>query len=139
MAALLGLGALAIVVVAVVGLYVSRQRSLTRRVGSFTCLVRVEPPGDATWTAGIAHYGASELVWWRSLSLAPRPARCWTRSELTVVERESLAGTDEQGRPLLLVRCVHRGERFEMTVSEPAFAGLVSWLESGPRPVGRVV
>ena len=137
--ALLGLGALLLVVVTVAGLYLSRQRTLTHRVGSFTCLLRTEPPPEVGWTAGIAHYGAERLVWWRTLSLAPRPARTWSRAELTLVERVRLDGRDDAGRPLLLVHCVHRGERFQLTISEQACAGLVSWLESGPRPVGRAL
>lgn len=136
-AALLGIGALLLVLLVPVGLYVSRQRTLSRRVGSFGCQLRGDH--ESTWTAGIAHYGASRLVWWRTLSLSVRPAHTWSRSELTLIERVPLDQVDEYGGTLLRVHCLHHEERFQLTMSEAACAGLVSWLESGPRPVGRVI
>lgn len=137
-AALLGVGALLLVAVVPFGLYVSRQRTLSRRVGSFACHLRPETP-DAPWTAGIAQYGASRLSWWRTLSLAPRPGRSWSRATLTVLERVPTEHVDEAGHPQVLLRCAHEDERFELLMSAGACAGLVSWLESGPRPVGRVI
>lgn len=136
-AALLGIGALLLVLLVPVGLYVSRQRTLSKRVGSFSCQMRSDH--ESAWTAGIAHYGASRLVWWRTLSLSVRPAHTWSRSELTLVERVRLDQVDEYGDALLRVDCRHHEERFQLTMSEAACAGLVSWLESGPRPVGRVI
>lgn len=126
-------------VVAVGGLFFSRQRTLHGRVGSFACHLR--PEGDAVvgWSAGIAHYGTARLAWWQTFSLAPRPARTWSRSGLTILEREALAETDHSGDPLVVVHCEHGGERFALLLSDGAAAGLVSWLESGPRPVGREI
>lgn len=138
LAALLGVGALLLVAVVPFGLYLSRQRTLSQRVGSFTCLMRPETP-DAPWTAGIAQYGATRLSWWRTLSLAPRPARSWSRATLTLLERVPVEHVDEAGRPQVLLHCAHDDERFQLLMSAPACAGLVSWLESGPRPVGRVI
>lgn len=139
--AVVALGVLLLAAVTVAGLYLSRQRTLSRRVGSFACAFRDAPGGEpaGSVTAGIAQYATGRLIWWRTLSLAPRPARSWSRSDLVVLDRDPLAETDELGRPLLRVRCGHRGTTFDLTMSEPAFAGLVSWLEAGPRPVGRVV
>lgn len=136
-AALLGIGALLLVLLVPVGLYVSRQRTLSQRVGSFACQLRAEHEG--AWTAGIAQYGTDRLDWWRTLSLSVRPAHSWSRSELTLVERVRLDEVDELGGTLLRVHCRHHEERFQLTMSEAACAGLVSWLESGPRPVGRVI
>lgn len=138
------LGVLLLAVVLVVFLYLSRQRTLSRRVGSFSCAMR--PEGDSAadhdgrpWTPGIAQYATGRLLWWRVVSLAPRPACTWSRSELTLVERIPVDAVDEHGQPLLLVRCRHGAEEFQLTMSAPACAGLVSWLEAGPRPVGRVI
>ena len=114
------------------GLYLSRQHTLTRRVASFGCLLRDAPSGVA-WRAGVAQYGAGRLMWWTSLSLSPRPARTWSRAHLELLERTQLDQADERGRPLLRLRCRHQGEEFEVIVSAPACAGLVSWLESAPR------
>lgn len=139
------LGALLLGAVVVAFLYLSRQRTLARRVGSFACAFRADT-GDGSdagsgrhWAPGIAQYARGRLLWWRSHSLAPRPAHAWSRSELTLVERTQLDTVDEQGRPMLLVRCRHGAEHFQLTMSVPACAGLVSWLEAGPRPVGRVI
>lgn len=137
--ALVVLGALLLVVGAVLAMFWSRQSTLSRRVGSFSCGLRPDRQGEAPWASGIAHYTSARLVWWRVLSLSPRPAAAWSREELTLVDRVPLAEVDERGQPLLLVRCRHGEDSFQLLVSAPACAGLVSWLESGPRPVGRVI
>lgn len=136
--ALLVLGALLLLLGGLLALFWSRQSTLSRRVGSFSCGLR--PDGDeGSWANGIAHYTSSRLVWWRLLSLWPRPAASFSRAELTIVERVVLDEVDDRGQPLLLVRCVHGDDEFQALMSAPACAGLVSWLESGPRPVGRVI
>ena len=138
LAALVGVCALALVAgVALVAAYVSRQRTLSRRVGSFACGLRLRAGHAAV--AGVAHYTADRLRWWRSLSLWPRPACAWVRADLVVVQRTPAGEVDEAGRALLRVTCEHRGEAFELVMSEQACAGLVSWLEAGPRAVRRVV
>lgn len=133
-AALLGLGAVLVGVVGVVGLYVSRQRTLTRRVASFSCFLGT---GEG-WQHGIAQFGRDRLVWWRTVSLAPRPALAWSRAELVIVGR-SPSGQAEDGRPLVLLHCRHGIETVQMVIPEPAVAGLVSWLESAPRSVRQVL
>ena len=123
----------------VVLLYASRQRTLSRRIGSFSCSLHVAGASEGAWTAGTAQYGSGRLYWWRTLSLSPRPARTWSRQDLVVTERVRLDERDEAGRQIVLVRCRHREETFDLSMSDPAFAGLVSWLESGPRRVGRLL
>lgn len=129
----LGLAALA-AALALVGALATRQRRLIHRVGSFACSWAA---GDAQLSGvpGIAQYGTGRLDWWRSVSLAPRPARSWTREGLEVVERRELSEADDRGRPLVRVSCRHAGERFTLTMSAPAYAGLVSWLEARPRRI----
>jgi len=131
-----GVAALLVVLLVAVG-YVSRLRTLTGRVGSFSCNLRSGP--TASWTSGIAQYRTMSLEWWRVMSLSPRAERSWSRSALTLLDREPTSLTDDRGRPLLLVRCEHRGMTFELLMSDAACAGLVSWLEAGPSPTGRVV
>lgn len=138
LAGLLGLGALVLVAVTVVALFVSRQSTLSGRVGSFTCGLRADDV-DGPWTNGIAQYATGRLVWWRVLSLAPRPARTWSRADLTLLERSGTDEVDHLGQQLVRVRCSHGDETFQLLMTAPACAGLVSWLESGPRPVGRVI
>lgn len=115
-----------------------RRRALTGRVASFSCSLRAMPAPDAPWSRGIAQYGTGRLMWWRTLSLSLFPARTWSRSSLVILERTDLPGTDPQGRRLVLVTCRHEDRMFQLMLSAPALAGLVSWLESGPRPVGQV-
>ncbi|MDT0166968.1 DUF2550 domain-containing protein [Actinotalea sp. AC32] len=139
LAALLGVGALLLVAATVVGLFLSRQSTLSGRVGSFSCGLRADDGDEGAWTSGIAQYATGRLVWWRVLSLAPRPARTWSRTELTLAERIATDEVDHHGQALVRVRCAHGDESFQLLMTEPACAGLVSWLESGPRPVGRVI
>ena len=131
--ALVGLGAVLLVVGVVVALYVSRQRTLSHRVASFGCMLNAGENVSRMWQPGTAQYTRESLLWWRTLSLSPRPARSWSRSQLEVVERVPVGQDDEEGRPLLLVHCRHGADAFQLMVSAPAYAGLVSWLESGPR------
>lgn len=138
-ATLLGLGAVLLVLVGLVGLYVSRQRTLSRRVAAFSCVLNPGPAVEGLWLPGIAQFARDRLLWWRSVSLAPRPARMWLRAELTLVDRVPLGQQDEEGRPLLVVHCRNGEESFHLMISAAAYAGLVSWLESGPRRGGRVV
>lgn len=133
------LGLVLLLVLLVAALYHSRQRTLSQRVGSFTCALRPEGAEGGPGTPGIAQYTTGRLVWWRTLSLAPRPAHSWSRAELTLLERVGLDEVDDAGQRVLLVRCCHGAQAFELTMSEAACAGLVSWLESGPRPSGRVI
>ena len=139
LATLLGLGAVLLVLGGFLGLYVSRQRTLSRRVASFSCLLNSGEEVTRMWQPGIAQYTRDRLLWWRTLSLAPRPARSWSRRELTLLERTPVGQVDEAGRPLLLVHCRAGEEAFQLMVSAPAYAGLVSWLESGPRSVRGVI
>lgn len=136
--ALIVLGVLLLLGGGLLGMFVSRQTTLSSRVGSFSCGLRPEG-SEGSWSNGIAHYTSSRLVWWRLLSLWPRPAATFSRADLTIVERVPLAEVDDRGQALLLVRCVHGDDEFQALMSAPACAGLVSWLESGPRPVGRVI
>lgn len=125
---------LALAVLVVAGLGVSRYRSLTHRVGSFRCSVRVR----GRWRRGIAHYGARHLYWWRLRSLAPRPLHVWPRGDLEVLERTAVDPAAPPGGPYL-VRCrVGASEEVDLIMTPEAYAGLTSWLEAAP-PVARSV
>ena len=132
------LGAVVLVLVVVVLLGASRLRVLSGRIGSFVCAARLAGAPEGTWTPGIAHYGAGRIDWWRSWSLAPRPARTWWRQDLEVVGRSPL---DRLGdADLLVVRCRYHDTDFELTMSPDALAGLTAWLEAAPpTDVSRVV
>jgi hypothetical protein len=125
---------LALAVLVVVGLAVSRYRSLTHRVGSFRCSARVR----GRFRHGIAHYGSRHLYWWRLRSLAPRPLHVWPRGAFEVLGRSAVDPAGPTGGAYL-VRCrVGDGEEIELVMSPEAYAGLTSWLEAAP-PVARTV
>jgi hypothetical protein len=129
-AAVLGAVVLVFLVIALLG--ASRLRTLSRRVGSFLCSARLAQPSGAAWSAGIAHYGAGRIDWWRSWSLAVRPARSWRREDIEVVAWTPLTSADDADADLLLVRCRHQGTDYELTMSRDAYAGLTAWLEAAP-------
>lgn len=120
-ALLLGLGLLV--------LLVTRVRSLGRRFGTFECALR--RAGRTTWAGGIAGYGADRLVWYRVLSLSPRPAHSWQRSAMLVVARSSrLRGGRRTAITEATVRCAE--DEFALAMSDQAYAGLTAWLEAAP-------
>jgi len=123
------LGAVVLVVLVVALLGASRLRTLSGRVGSFLCSGRPAEPAGRAWSAGIAHYGAGRIDWYRSWSLAPRPAHSWRREEIEVTGRVPLSDPDPD---LVLVRCRYQGTDYELTMSRDAFAGLTAWLEAAP-------
>jgi hypothetical protein len=127
-AAALGAVVLAVMVVALLG--ASRLRALSGRVGSFLCSGRPVEPGGRAWSAGIANYGAGRIDWYRSWSLAPRPAHSWRREDIEVTGRVPVTGSSDPD--LVLVRCRYQGTDYELTMSGDAFAGLTAWLEAAP-------
>lgn len=139
------LASLVVVVVGLAGLWLSRTRTLVRRVGSFSCLlVEVRASGDAPQGRGVAQYGTQTLYWWRRLSVMPRPARTWARRSIVVLDRTMLPPVP--GRPQAVVarcRVVPAGggpaQEIRLQMSADAYAGLTSWLEATPSRVGKVI
>ncbi len=121
-----------VVVLALVGLALSRAHTLDRRVGSFRCAFGRSSSGP--WTAGIAQYGARQLYWWRRTSLAPRPSVRWDRVGLSVVDRRAVEGTG-----LVVVTCRSGAQDVFLQMSPDAYAGLTSWIEATPSRVGSVI
>lgn len=113
-------------------MYASRRRALERRVGSFACRVQLAGEARVARTMGVAQYGVGRLVWYRALSLSPRPAHTWKRSELALLERTQLDPVGGSAVGLMRLRCRCQGDEFDLTVSRAASAGLTSWLEAGP-------
>lgn len=128
---------LVVAALVVLGLGLSRWSSLTRRVGSFRCALRVR----GRLTRGIAHYGARHLYWWRLRSLAPRPEQVWPRGGMDVLERTALDPAVVGGP--YLVRCRVAGprgdEELELVMTPEAYAGLTSWLEAAPPVAHHVI
>lgn len=132
------------VAVVVAGLWFSRTRTLSRRVGSFSCLLVELHRHESSPARGVGQYGSMTLYWWRRYSIVPRPARVWSRSSIEVLERTVLPLVP--GRPQAVVaRCrvapSSGGPPREITLqmSADAYAGFTSWLEATPSRVGKVI
>jgi hypothetical protein len=128
--------ALVLLLLAVVGLWLSRTHTLGHRVGSFRCASGRAEGGP--WSAGVAQYGSEHLYWWRRWSLAPRPRARWNRSGFAILERH-VHDLQLPGTRVLRVTCDCDGERFWLLMSPEAYAGLTSWIEATPSRVSRVV
>ncbi len=138
---LLTLAALLALAVLVGGLWLSRTRTLSHRLGSFSCSFARRPEGP--WVRGIAQYGVRRLYWWRLASIVPRPRYVWSRPRIAVVSRSLVPSPD--GRPrIVLVRCRVAGEtsassEVYLHMSPEAYAGLTSWIEATPSRVTSVI
>ena len=97
--------------------------------------MRTHGVGVSPWQAGFAIYRADCLVWWRSWSLRPQPHRRWVRERLSIVNRTEIVGTEIVGTEipgLWLVHCRYDDSTLDLTMSDGAYAGFSSWLESAP-------
>jgi len=138
---LLTLAALLVLAVLGSGLWLSRTRTLSHRLGSFSCSLARRPEGP--WARGIAQYGVRRLYWWRLASILPRARHVWSRPRIVVVSRTPLPSPD--GRPrIVLVHCQVAGETSAPTevylqMSPEAYAGLTSWIEATPSRAASVI
>ena len=84
--------------------------------------------------AGIARYADDRLDWFRLVDLSWRPHRSLTRAQLTIVDRRRPAGGDETvlSPDWVLVRCRHDQTMLDLGMSELAYTGLATWLQSAP-------
>jgi hypothetical protein len=137
MVTLMVIGLLLVLSLLIVGLFILRRFVLTRTVGTFDCSLRQDSDsGDAepSWILGVARYEVDRLDWFRVFSMAPRPGRVLNRSQLTVIERR--APTDDEKYSVmpgsLIVRCSYGSRELELAMSQEAFNGFATWLESAP-------
>ena len=121
------------------GLVVGRRYALGRSLVSFDCALRkrsLRRPGG--WMLGVARYGTDQLEWFRVFTLAFRPKRVFDRSLLEVTERRPPNDTEQDSLlpGSLVVSCRYGGTvelaRVEFAMSESAYAGFATWLESAP-------
>jgi hypothetical protein len=118
-----------------VGTFVIRRYVLTREGGTFDCSLRREAGRSrGSWIPGVARYESDRLDWFRIFTLSPRPGRSLARTRLVIIERRNPEGPE--GYPLLsghvIVRCAYGAATLELSMSEPAYSGFSTWLESAP-------
>lgn len=125
--------ALAVLVLVALGvLLVSlRRRVLTRRLGAFDCSARRD---DGRWVLGVAGFRRDDMAWYRVFGVDVGAGRTWDRRELEVVRRRRPQGTEAFAvlPDAVVVECRHRDESLELAMSEEAYTGFASWLESSP-------
>jgi hypothetical protein len=128
-------GALIMLVVAAFSSVVLRRRWLSNGAGAFDCSLRsVMAPHGKGWTLGIARYQSDRIEWFRVFDLSPRPRQILFRSDLMVQDRRSPRGVEAFAvmTGFVIVSC-RRGTSFvELAMSEQAYTGFASWLESAP-------
>lgn len=113
-----------------------RRRWLARAGGLFDCSLRLRTttPG-AGWVLGVARYSEDRLEWFRSFSLALRPRVVFERAETRAGRQrtpdpiEALALLEDQ-RIIMLDET--DGTSWELSMSNDALVGLLSWLEAAP-------
>jgi Protein of unknown function (DUF2550) len=114
---------------------VSRRRFLTRGVGAFDCSLRMgEHSFGKGWRLGVARYESDRIDWYRVFSVSPRAGASLVRAELDVQERRSPSGQETFAvlAGSIIARCQYRGELVELAMTEQAYTGFSSWLESAP-------
>lgn len=128
---LLGVGMLVVVVALAL---VLRQLTLSRRRGSFECILqRRGRDGHGAWQHGLMRYGNDRLLWFRAASLRATPHLVIARSEIQDVHRTRLPARTEGGAESYLLEFSLRGGRqARAIVGLVPGAALNSWLEAAP-------
>lgn len=115
---------------------VVRRYLLTRDLGSFDCSLRREHGGHSTgrWMLGVARYGSDRLDWYRLFSMSPRPWRSFARARLMILEQRRPQGGEAYSvmAGAVIVRCAYGTLVLELAMTELAYNGLSTWLESAP-------
>jgi len=127
-------GACALVLLVVLVVIVLRRRRLTSRLGTFDCSVRRPTGARPRWALGVARYEIDRLDWYRTFSLSPRPSCSFARGALDVsLWRDAEGGEVFAVQPgAIVVECRHSGGELDLAMSNDAYTGFASWLESAP-------
>ena len=124
--------ALCLVLILVVA---ARRVVLQRRGGAVDLSLRLrDDRAGAGWALGIGLFDGDALRWYRVFSLAPRPRRVLSRTDLTVVRQR--APEEPEAMALLadavVVECVSTAGPVTMAMDPSAVTGFLAWLEARP-------
>jgi len=115
--------------------FVGRRRFLSRSSGTFDCSLRTstERMGKG-WVLGLARYEADRIEWFRVFDLSMRPRRVLLRGDMQVQQRRYPTGPEVFSlmSGFVVVRCAYEQGHLELAMSEQAYTGFASWLESAP-------
>ena len=134
---LVAFGTAVVLLVVGIGVFIFRRYLLTRVIGSFDCSMRrsdVLPGPGGGWIPGVARYEQDRLDWFRVFTMSPRPTRSLFRGRLDIIERRPPQGSEVYAvlPGWVIVRCVYGQHTIELAMSEMAYNGLATWLESAP-------
>lgn len=133
---LLFFAVVAAVLVVVIALFVLRRFLLTRELGTFDCSLRREDSGHSQgrWMVGVARYESDRLDWFRIFTMSPRPRRSFARGRLVILDRREPDGPEVYSvvPGSVIVRCAYGAAVLELAMSDPAYSGFATWLESAP-------
>ena len=121
-------------VIVLLALVVVRRRSIERRSGAFELTVSRRASGAAGWSIGTAVYHDDHLEWYRTFSLAWRPAVVLPRRgvEITGRRHPDTAESHVLAPGTIVVDLVSAEGELRLSLTPPALTGLLSWLESSP-------
>jgi len=135
-AEIIGLALLVAFLLSIVAIAV-RRSLLTRSGGVDLCWRRTLRADGQGWIFGQGRYRGGLFVLYRSFSPLPMASRVLHRDRLHLGERRALIGTEPDLLPVgsVVLRCSDGTSPIELALTEEAFTGLRSWLESVP-PTG---
>jgi hypothetical protein len=125
--------ALILLLVALVGAVLLRRELLSRGIGTFDCSLRPRGHGSG-WSFGLARFQHDRLEWFRLFAITMRPARSLVRRRLTILDHRRPDSVDVSvlNADWVLVVCSYDTHTLELAMSEMAYTGLATWLESAP-------
>lgn len=120
----------AVLVVVACAVVLARQRFMLRAAGSFP--VALHPGATQRWQYGVARYAGGELRWYRSLGFGTRPNRVLRRQNVQLMGHRSPNQNELSSIPAtaVIVDCRDHGRDVSLALSDGAYTGFVSWLES---------
>jgi hypothetical protein len=133
-APLLVLACLLLLFGVLIGGFVARRHLLARGVGTFDCSLRRDLRPAGGWMLGVARYQADRLEWFRIFTFDPRPGRIFQRARLLVLERRQPSESEIHSimPGSVIVRCRHDRTILELAMTESAYTGFSTWIESAP-------
>lgn len=120
----------AVLVVLGCAVILARQRFMLRAAGCFPVALR--PVAAQRWQYGVARYVGGELRWYRSLGVGTRPNRVLRRGDVRLLGHRAPSESELGSIPAtaIVVDCRDRDRDLSLALSDGAYTGFVSWLES---------
>lgn len=119
---------LVVIVVLLMIAILARQRQMLRTDGA----VPIAMQRGTRWLYGVGRYVGGELRFYRAIGAGTRPNRVLRQGRVEVVAHRAPLPTEQGSLPATAVIVEGRadGEPFALAISESAYTGFVSWLES---------